>query len=82
MMIQRNWAQDSQIALAKENLKFSLSGPNQRHASGINQPIEALRKGRHWVWGMKTAFYILTWRNIHHFHFGIQRIQLAPLRLK
>ena len=36
-------AHDSQIVRAKENLKLN----HVRHASGTNQPIKALRQGRH-----------------------------------
>ena len=37
-------AHDSQIVRAKENLKLSYGGPNQRQASGTNQRIKALRQ--------------------------------------
>ena len=40
-------AHDSQIVRAKENLKLSYGGPSQRQTSGTNQPIKALRQGRH-----------------------------------
>ena len=40
-------AHDSQIVRTEENLKLSYCGPSQRHASGANQPVKALRQGRH-----------------------------------
>ena len=40
-------APDSYIVRAKETLKFNYGGPSQRHASGTNQRIKALRHGRH-----------------------------------
>ena len=46
MIIQRK-AHDSQIVRAKENLKLRCGMPSQRHASGTNQRIKALRQGRH-----------------------------------
>ena len=42
----------SQIVRAKENLKLSYGGPSQRHTSGTNQRIKALRQGRHLVGGL------------------------------
>ena len=45
-------AHDLQIVRAKENLKLSYGGPNQRQASSTNQRIKALRHGRHWAWGL------------------------------
>ena len=57
------WAQGSQIIRTKENLKLGYGGPSQRQASGTNQPIKALRQGRHLVWS-------LTHRHaIKHIHF-------------
>ena len=47
MMIQRKGLYDSQTVRAKENLKLSYDGPSQRQASGTNQRIKALHKGRH-----------------------------------
>ena len=40
-------AHDSQIVIAKENLKLSHGGPSYSHASGTNPPIKALRQSRH-----------------------------------
>ena len=48
-------AYDSQIVRAKENPKLSHDGPIQKHASGTNQQIKALRQGRHWAWGCHTV---------------------------
>ena len=42
-------AHDSQIVRAKENLKYSHSGPCYRQASGTNPRIKALRQSRHRV---------------------------------
>ena len=40
-------ANDSQIVIAKENLKFSHGGPSQRQGSGTKQLIKVLHHGRH-----------------------------------
>ena len=45
-----NRARKSQIVWAKKNIKLSHGGHSQRHASGTNQPIKALRQDLHWVW--------------------------------
>ena len=42
-------ANDSQRVRAKENLKSSHGGPNQRQAPGTKKVIKALRQVRHWV---------------------------------
>ena len=43
----KKMAHDSQIVRAKENLKLSYGGPNQRQTLGTNQRIKALRQGRY-----------------------------------
>ena len=40
-------APDSQIVRGKENLQLSYGGPSQGQASGTNQRIKALCRGRH-----------------------------------
>ena len=40
-------AHDSQIGIAKENLKMGYGGSSQRQALDTNQWIKALRQGRH-----------------------------------
>ena len=40
-------AHDSQVVRGKENFKLTHGGSSQRHVSGANPPIKALRKGRH-----------------------------------
>ena len=48
----KKMANDSQIVRAKEHLKSSHDGPNQRQASGTNNHIKALRQGNHCVSGL------------------------------
>ena len=46
-MKKKKKAHDSQIARAKENLKFSHGGLSYRQTSGTDPPIKTLRQRRH-----------------------------------
>ena len=52
MMKRRKRAHDSQMIIAKENLKLGHGGPCYSQESGTSPPIKALRQSRHWVWGL------------------------------